>query len=90
MLKTRVCPECGNEIMFSYIVPERSYTIEDGEIVRGDAWVGPYYDNPHFDFYCSNDRAHDIEKISIIYERSLDEWQEEIENEFFKQNMLAS
>lgn len=83
-ISTRLCPECSSEIKFSYIVPERSYIIENGKIVRDDAWTGPMYDGPEMDFYCSNDRTHNIETPSIVYEKDFYEWAEEIEDEFHK------
>jgi hypothetical protein len=90
MITSRNCPICGEEVKFSYRVPEKSYIIENGEIKRDDAFEGPIYDGAYFDFYCSNDRSHDIEQPTIIYEQTFDEWQEEIQDEFYRQNMHAS
>jgi len=64
--------------------------IKDGKIIRDDANSGQFWDSPSFYFYCSNDNAHDIETISIIYERSYSEWEEEIIDEFNRQALYAS
>jgi hypothetical protein len=91
MITSRNCPECGSEIIFSYGTPIRHYKIgfgiKDGKFIRDDAWEGPVYDNPIFDFYCSNDKSHDIEQATVIYEQTFDEWEEEIQDEFYRQNM---
>jgi hypothetical protein len=87
MITKRNCPECGSEIVFSYETPSRCYAIKDGKIARDDAWEGPTYDSPTIYFYCSNDRSHDIEQSTVIYEKTFDEWQEEIQDEFYKQQL---
>jgi hypothetical protein len=83
-LTKRNCPECGVEIKFSYIVPEKSFIIEDGKIVRDDAHTGGWFETPDIDFYCSNDRSHIIEKDDIVYEQTFDEWMEEVTDEFYR------
>lgn len=90
MIKSRNCPICGEEIKFSYVVPERSYIIEQSEIVRDDAHEGIPWDNPYLKFYCSNDMEHDIDKDTIVYEKKFDEWHEEISNEFYEQNLYVA
>jgi hypothetical protein len=85
MIKTMHCPECGADIKVSYITPEKSFRIdEDGKIVRDDAWTGPGYDDPHFKFYCSEDREHDLGD-----ELEIQNWQEDVEHEFKRQNLFA-
>lgn len=71
------CPECGSEIVFSYITPAKSFRLEDSKIVRDDAWEGPEYDDPYLEFACSNDREHDIEVDEII------NWSETITEDFY-------
>jgi hypothetical protein len=83
MINNMYCPLCSSEIKFSYVTPEQSFVIVDGVIKRDDAWHGPEYDNPHFHFYCSNDKEHDLD-----YGPELDKWCEDIENEY-RQNLLA-
>jgi len=73
------CKECGAEIVFSYITPDRSYRIEDNKIVRDDPWEGPEYDDPYLDFHCSNDMEHDINTQEV------DEWADKITELFFKE-----
>jgi hypothetical protein len=72
------CPECGEDIKFEYIVPTKSYKIEDGKISRDDAWEGPAYDQPYLDFHCSNDKEHDIDTPEI------NEWADQIEKLFYE------
>jgi hypothetical protein len=72
------CPECGEDIKFEYIVPTKSYKIEDGKISRDDAWEGPAYDQPYLDFHCSNDKEHDIDTSEI------NEWADQIEKLFYE------
>lgn len=83
-LKNMYCRECGHEIVFSYVNPIRSFRIEDEKIKRDDAWEGPGHDNPYFDFFCSNDRAHDIGDDKIM-----DKWMEEVEYAV-KENLLST
>ncbi len=89
MLTNRKCPECSADIKFSYMTPERSYRIEDRKIISDDAWNGPMYEDPYFEFYCSEDRGHVVDVDSIEYERSFDEWGEEIVDEFKRKNLSA-
>jgi hypothetical protein len=77
MLECKKCPECGAEIVFQYVTPSRSYRIENGEIVRDDAWTGPGYDDSYFHFRCSDDSEHDIECND-----KLAEWCNEVEFQF--------
>jgi hypothetical protein len=88
MITSRSCPECGSEIIFQYLSPKRTYRIEGGKFVRDDAWAGPLHDNPYLDFFCSNDKAHEIEKDSIIYEKDFFHWAEEIEDEFYTERRI--
>lgn len=60
MIENKKCPFCNADIVFSYERPSFSFRIEDGEIVRDDAWTGTGYDDPFFSFHCSNDKEHDI------------------------------
>jgi len=72
------CPECGSDIKFSYIIPTKTFRIENGKIERDDAWTGPEYDTPYLEFYCSNDNEHDIDKKEVV------EWSAKIEEEFYE------
>lgn len=83
-IEKRYCPECNGEILFTYVHPNQSYKIENGEFIRNDGWAGIMSDNPYFDFYCSNDRTHDISNSSIIDSKNIDRWMEEIEDEFYR------
>ena len=90
MLTIRRCPECNKEIRFSYSISNRTFSIKNGKIVRDDAWLGPGYDSPSFDFYCSNDKGHNIEVETVLYEKKFEQWAEEIENEFIDKGMYAT
>ena len=68
MIKSRDCPVCGGPIMFSYVRPDFDFDIEDGKIVRDtnkDLWHGK---DPYLDFYCTNDRTHDLNQPSLVDE----------------------
>ena len=84
MIQTMYCPRCGSDIRVSYVVPEKSFQIKDGKIVRDDAWTGPGYDDPYFQFYCSRDREDNLgDGVEI------QKWQEDVEHEFKRQNLFA-
>jgi hypothetical protein len=73
-MRNMPCPVCGEDIIFCYKTPTKTFKIEDGgEIKRDDAWQGPEYDNPYLKFYCSNDMEHDIDSKEII------DWSDEVE-----------
>lgn len=78
MAKTKQCRVCNSDIVFCYKTPTKSFRIEDGIIVRNDAWTGSEYDNPYLKFYCSEDMEHDIDSDEIV------KWSEEIEKEFYE------
>ena len=78
MVTTKQCSICGSDIVFCYKIPTKSFRIDDGKIVRDDAWVGAEYENPYINFHCSNDIEHDIEGQDMI------NWTEEVEEEFYK------
>ena len=80
MLTTKMCKECGSDIVFSYIDPSKSFRIKDGKIVRNDAWTGPGYDDPYLEFYCSNDKEHDEVKNL----QDMIDWSVEVEKEFYE------
>ena len=76
-MKNMQCPVCKEDIIFCYKTPTQTFTIEDGEFKRDDAWQGPEYDNPYLKFYCSNDMEHNIETEEIL------KWSEEVNSEFY-------
>jgi len=72
------CKICESDITFCYKTPTLSFKIEDGEIIRDDAWTGSEYDNPYLKFYCSNDSEHDIDSKEVV------QWSEDIEKQFYQ------
>jgi len=73
--KQMFCKECNEPIDFSYVTPERWFSItEDGKIERSDNNMS---DRPEIIFYCSNDKEHDIgdSKDLII-------WMDAVESDF--------
>ncbi len=86
MVDQRYCPICGGEIMFSYVTPDRDYYIlEDGMIERDtnkQLWDG----DSHLEFYCENDRTHDLGTAPSIteYRHAQQGWEEKIIEEFYK------
>jgi len=72
------CKVCGEEIVFDYIVPTKSFKIVDDKISRDDAWKGPEHDSPYLEFYCPNDRDHDIDTTET------NKWAEEVESKFYE------
>jgi hypothetical protein len=77
MLKTKKCAECGAEIIFQYIKPSKSFRVENGQIIRDDAWTGPEFDNPYFHYQCSEDSEHRIDPNDELLE-----WFVDVEQEF--------
>lgn len=78
MIKNKQCKVCGSDIVFCYKTPTKSFRIEDGKIVRDDAWVGLMYDNPYLKFHCSNDTEHSVENQDIL------DWSEKVEEDFYE------
>ena len=76
------CKICGADIAFCYKTPTKSFKIENGDIVRDDAWHGGEYDNPYLKFYCSNDSEHDIDSEEIVL------WSSGIETKFYDENIM--
>ena len=75
MLEQRFCPVCNSEIVFDYVHPVKSFRINyNGEINRDDNNLD---DNPSVEFYCSEDREHDIGD-----DQQLMEWCDQVEMEF--------
>lgn len=75
------CPVCGSEIKFSYVTPPKSYYIKDNKIIRDDQVEGPEYDDPYFNFYCSNDAEHNIHTDLV------EKWADKIEERFVADNI---
>lgn len=85
MAKSRDCPICGGQIMFTYVRPDFEFYIEGGKIKRDtntDLWHGK---NPYLEFHCTNDRTHDLNQPALVdpslFEQQ--EWEEDVENEFY-------
>ncbi len=87
MTEPRDCPVCGGPIMIEYIKPDMFFNIENGKLVRDtnhDLWDGT---DPYLRFVCTNDSEHDMEAKTIMddpEDRSLMEWMEKIEEEFYE------
>ncbi len=71
------CKTCGADIVFDYVTPSKSFQIKDGKIERDDAWKGIPHDDPYLEFYCSNDKDHDIESEEALA------WTEMISEQFY-------
>ncbi len=71
-----ICPNCGDDIVFDYIMPIRSFQIIDEKISRDDLWEEPEYNNPTLVFHCSNDMKHNINTPEI------NKWTDKIEEQF--------
>ena len=85
MIRSRICPICGGDLMFSYVRPDFDFYIKDDKIEIDEnrhLWEG----NPHLEFYCSFDKEHDITKPSLvdatIFEQT--KWEEKITEEFYE------
>jgi len=82
-MKKKYCPECGNEIIFDYETPTRSFRIKNGTLLRDD---NNLIDNPELLPYCSYDKEHNIEpEIDSI---DFWKWVDEIEIYFKENNLL--
>ena len=74
MPEQRLCLECGAEIVFDYVIPIKSFRIyHDGNIIRDDN--NESY--PDLEFYCSEDREHDIGSSDDLLD-----WEVQVEKEF--------
>jgi hypothetical protein len=83
MLKNKKCPECGGDIIIQYVVPTKSYRIENGKFVRDDAWVGGSFDEPEIRFVCSNDIEHEYDEYDPW--TWTDNWITKAKNQFIKE-----
>ncbi len=82
MLSKKYCPICGEEIVFDYTVPTKSFRIdENGAIIRDD---NNETDAPRFRFYCGNDSEDDI---GIT--KDLLDWEITVEEQFRKTGAYA-
>jgi hypothetical protein len=78
MAEERLCLECGSEIVFDYVIPIKSYRIDDnGVIVRDDNNDAFGNCGPDLEFYCSEDREHDIGSSDELLD-----WETIVEQEF--------
>lgn len=81
MIFDKGCPVCGGQIAFSYVRPTYDFYIADGKIKRDtnkDLWDGV---DPYLDYYCTNDKTHDLEGDPT--DDSFSKWKEEVEREFY-------
>jgi len=86
MIHQRDCPICGGQVMFSYVRPDYDFYInEDGSIER-DSNKDLFEGQPHLEFYCENDRTHDLNAAPSIteYRHSQQIWEEKVTEEFYK------
>jgi hypothetical protein len=80
MLEHMFCPVCGEEMVFDYITPTKSFRLgENGEIVRDDNNLS---DKPYVEFYCSGDREHDVEDT-----KKANIWREAVEFDFYERGL---
>jgi hypothetical protein len=75
------CIECGAEIGFDWVVPTKSYILnENGNIRREDNLL---YDTPYITFYCTEDREHDWHTSEDLV---ADLWKTCVEIKFLRKN----
>lgn len=84
MITSRNCPICGAEIRLCYKCDPRHFIVKDGKFVPDDIHT---VESPYLDVFCSEDKEHNIEQETILYEQTFDEWYEEIYNEFYEQGL---
>lgn len=60
MLELKKCSTCGSNTHIRVNIPDRHYIINDGKIIRDDAWKGDHWDNPQIFFECDYDSEHSI------------------------------
>jgi|APFre7841882654_1041346.scaffolds.fasta_scaffold18534_5 hypothetical protein len=78
-MKKMFCPECREEIGIDYVHPTKSFLMTDeGKFERNDNNLS---DDPYLEFYCTNDREHDIDTKEVM------DWEIEVEDEFKRQGM---
>jgi len=78
-MKKMLCRECGKEIGIDWVHPTKSFLVTDeGRFERNDNNLS---DASYLEFYCTNDREHDIGIKEVM------DWEIEVEDEFKKQGM---
>ena len=81
------CPECGGTIIFDYIVPKKTFSLnENNELKRVDQneILQPAGDTPYTIFRCENDYEHNIETAEIIT------WVNKVEKRFYEKKNIIS
>lgn len=78
-MENKYCPICNEEILIQYVVPIKTYRIENEKFIREDAWTGDGYDNPSLEFICSNDISHELDNDDIL------DWMYKIEQKFLSE-----
>ena len=86
MIRSRDCPICGGEIMFTYVRPDFTFYINEGEIERdsnNDLLEGK---DPYLKFRCVNDDLHDINTPQEgRLPDSMQDWIEEVTKKFYEE-----
>lgn len=78
MLDQKFCPVCGGEIVFDYVTGTKSFRIDEmGNIVRDDNNDAIEGDDPRLEFYCSEDKEHDLGDSADQMD-----WEQQVEQEF--------
>jgi hypothetical protein len=80
------CSNCGGEIFVDFVVPPRSFSINDsGEIYRVD---NREYEYAGFEVYCSNDTECKFYPVKLEEQKEFDSWLEKIKENIIKSSKL--
>lgn len=81
-MKKMFCSSCGGEIFIDFVVPPRSFSVdEDGNLYRVD---NKEYEYAGFEVYCSNDRECKYYPVDSKSQEEFDLWVEESKQEIIK------
>ncbi len=80
-MKKKYCAECGNEIIFKYETPTKSFRINDGCLIRDD---NNLTDSSELAPYCSYNKEHTVEPQDDL---EFWKWVDEVEF-YFKEKDL--
>lgn len=81
-LERKVCPICGEDIMFSYSRPNRYFYInENGDIEEDEN--AQLSEGNGYSHFCSGDMEHDVDDAFKIKMEPIDDWVDSVEECIF-------
>jgi hypothetical protein len=81
-LEKKVCPICGEDIIFRYSKPDRYFYINENGDIEEDLNNQLYLDY-EYSYFCSGDMEHDVDGAFRIKLEPIDDWVDEVEERIF-------